>query len=266
MSEIRAMLSERGLSPRHRFGQNFLHDHNVLTKLIDAAQLSEGDLVLEVGPGTGTLTEALLEKGCRVVACELDRGLGDLVEERLGDSIQLIRGDCLTKRHLNEEVARAMGDAPWKLVSNLPYQIASPLIVDLMANHPHCEGEFVTIQFEVAQRLMAEVDSSDWGVLSILTQRLADVSLIAKVPPTCFWPPPKITSACVSIVRRETLPPEESESFAKFVTQLFTKRRKQLGAILGRDQVLPEGIDPSARPSTLTIAQLESLWVAGLHS
>ena len=111
------MLEERGLSPRHRFGQNFLHDHNVLTKLVDAAHLSEGDVVLEVGPGTGTLTEALLERGCKVVACELDRGLADLVEERLGDSIQLIRGDCLNKRHLNLEISRSLGNEPWKLVS-----------------------------------------------------------------------------------------------------------------------------------------------------
>ncbi|MBC8522555.1 ribosomal RNA small subunit methyltransferase A [PVC group bacterium] len=254
------MLEERGLSPRHRFGQNFLHDHNVLNKLIDAAELSEGDLVLEVGPGTGALTEELLEKGCRVVACELDRGLSDLIEDRLGDSIKLIRGDCLSKRHLNEEVVSAMGDEPWKLVSNLPYQIASPLIVDLLVNHPNCVGEFVTIQFEVAQRLMAKVNSSAWGVLSILTQRLAVVSLIAKVPPTCFWPPPKITSACVSIVRRETLPKEECESFAKFVTRLFSARRKQLGSIFGRDSQLPEGISSSARPGTLTIEQLELLW------
>ncbi len=254
------MLEERGLSPRHRFGQNFLHDHNVLTKLLDAAALSEGDLVLEVGPGTGTLTEALLDRGCRVIACELDRGLADLVEERLGDKIHLIRGDCLTKRHLNTEVAAALGDQPWKLVSNLPYQIASPLIVDLMVNHPNCVGEFVTIQLEVAQRLMAKVDSSAWGVLSILTQRIAEVSLISKVPPTCFWPPPKITSACISITRRETLPSDESEAFATFVTKLFTKRRKQLGAILGRDLQLPDGISPSARPSTLTIEQLEELW------
>ena len=254
------MLEQRGLSPRHRFGLNFLHDHNVLTKLVDAADLSQGDVVLEVGPGTGILTEVLLEKGCRVVACELDRGLADLVEERLGSSITLIRGDCLKKRHLNLEIADALGDSSWKLVSNLPYQIASPLIVDLLANHPNCVGEYVTIQLEVAQRLMACVNSSSWGVLSILTQRLADVSLITKVPPTCFWPPPKITSACVSIDRKTTFPPEESEAFARFVTQLFTKRRKQLGSILGRDTKFPAGISASARPSTMTIEQLELLW------
>ena len=254
------MLDERGLSPRHRFGQNFLHDHNVLSKLVDAAGLEEGDLVLEVGPGTGTLTEVLLEKGCRVVACEIDRGLSDLLEDRLGDSIQLIRGDCLHKHHLNEEINAALADEPWKLVSNLPYQIASPLIVDLLANHPGCAGEFVTIQLEVAQRLLAKVNTSAWGVLSILTQRLADVSLITKVSPTCFWPPPKITSACVSIVRRVSLPIGENASFAKFVTRLFSARRKQLGTILGRDTTLPEGIAASARPSTLTIEQLEHLW------
>ncbi|MDP7009515.1 MAG: 16S rRNA (adenine(1518)-N(6)/adenine(1519)-N(6))-dimethyltransferase RsmA [Phycisphaerales bacterium] len=254
------MLEARGLSPRHRFGQNFLHDHNVLTKLVDAANIQKGDLVLEVGPGTGTLTETLLDRGCTVVACELDRGLAELLEERLGDSIKLIRGDCLVKRRLNQEVVEALGDRPWKLVANLPYQIASPLIVDLLVHHPNCMGEFVTIQLEVAQRLMAKVDSESWGVLSILTQRLADVSLIAKAPPTCFWPAPKVTSACVSVVRRECKAPKESESFARFVTKLFSKRRKQLGSILGRERELPNAISLEARPSTLTIAQLELLW------
>jgi len=254
------MLEEYGLSPLHRFGQNFLHDHNVLAKLVDASDVQDGDLILEVGPGTGALTELLLERGCRVVACELDRGLTGLLNDRFGDDITLIQGDCLSKKQLNPEVVHELDCEKWKLISNLPYQIASPLIVDILTNHSNCLGQFVTIQYEVAQRLMANVDSEEWGVLSILVQRLADVSLIAKVPNSCFWPQPKVMSACVRIFPNNEGGELDSQSFAEFVTMLFSKRRKQIGTILGRATELPDGITADMRPATLTIPQLESLY------
>jgi 16S rRNA (adenine1518-N6/adenine1519-N6)-dimethyltransferase len=253
------MLEGYGLSPLHRLGQNFLHDHNILNKLVDASGVIEGDLVLEIGPGTGTLTETLLDRGCSVIACELDRGLAGLLEDRLGDSITLIHGDCLEKKQLNKEVAAKLGDRNWRLVANLPYQIASPLIVDILTHHPNCLGQFVTIQYEVAQRLMASVDSKDWGVLSILVQRLANVSIITKAPNTCFWPQPKIMSACVAIVPNQNAK-RIQDGFAQFVTSLFSKRRKQLGSILGRDFPFPDGISAEQRPSTLSIHQLELIY------
>ena len=253
------MLQEYGLSPLHRLGQNFLHDHNILQKLVDASGVVEGDLILEIGPGTGTLTETLLERGCTVVACELDKGLTGLLRDRFGDSIALIHWRLPCEKALNVEVVEQLGNRKWKLIANLPYQIASPLIVDVLSHHPNCLGQFVTIQYEVAQRLMAEVDSQDWGVLSILVQRLASVSLITKVPNTCFWPQPKITSACVAIIPKDIVY-TNNDIFAKFVTSLFAKRRKQLGSILGRDFNFPDGISPEQRPSTLTIQQLELLF------
>ena len=252
------MLDEYGLSPLHRLGQNFLHDHNILNKLIDASGVQEGDLVVEIGPGTGALTVALLERGCRVIACELDKGLTALLRDRFGDSIELIHGDCLRKKHLNSEIVDAIGDQQWRLVANLPYQIASPLIVDVLTNHHGCLGQCITIQYEVAQRLMAQVDSKDWGVLSILVQRLATVSLITKVPNTCFWPQPKIRSACVHVLPKQHVQTIDND-FALFVTMLFASRRKQLGSILGRGLQFPQGVTAEMRPSTLTIEQLEDL-------
>ncbi|MBC8201157.1 MAG: ribosomal RNA small subunit methyltransferase A [Planctomycetes bacterium] len=253
------MLQAYGLSPLHRLGQNFLHDHNILQKLVDASGVECGDLVLEIGPGTGTLTETLLDRGCTVIACELDRGLAGLLQDRLGDAITLIHGDCLVKKHLNPRLTELLANRNWKLVANLPYQIASPLIVDVLANHQNCLGQFVTIQYEVSQRLMAKVNSKDWGVLSILVQRLATISLVTKAPNTCFWPQPKITSACVAIVPHKNRP-QRNEEFAEFVTSLFAKRRKQLGSILGREFEFPEGITSEQRPATLSIQQLEQLF------
>jgi len=254
------MLDAYGLSPLHKLGQNFLHDHNILTKLVDSSGASEGDLVVEIGPGTGTLTEALLDRGCRVIACELDRGLAGLLQDRFGNSIELIHGDCLKSKHLNQEVVKHIGSDQWRLVANLPYQIASPLLVDVLANHSNCLGQFVTIQYEVSRRLMADVNSSDWGVLSILVQRLAVVSLITKVPNTCFWPQPKITSACVKVLPKNVNNSIPHAEFAKFVTRLFASRRKQLGSIVGRKLCFPDGVTAEMRPSTLSISQLEELY------
>ncbi len=254
------MLIARGLSPRHKLGQNFLHDHNILSKIVDAANVSRGDVVLEIGPGTGTLTETLVERGCDVIACELDSGLADLIEERLGNNVTLIRGDCMSKRSLNAEVIDAIDNRSFKLVANLPYQVASPLMVELFTSCKNCDGQFVTIQFEVAERLLAAVDSSDWGVLSILIQRLADVSLITKAPSSCFWPQPKVVSACVALTPKRESRDIDDDEFAIFVTSLFAKRRKQIGTILGRETDLPNDVSPDARPSTLTIEQLERLY------
>jgi len=136
LSDVRAMLEARGLSPQHAFGQNFLVDQNLLTKLVDAARVSAGDTVLEVGPGTGVLTEVLLERGARVVACEIDRGLFELLHERLGglhaSRLTLHLGDCIGDgKRLASEVADSPGDGALKLVANAPHGVATPLLPGL---------------------------------------------------------------------------------------------------------------------------------------
>lgn len=201
ISEIRRLLDERGLRPKRSLGQNFLHDQNQLRKLIDAADLDRGDVVLEVGPGTGTLTEALLESEAEVIACELDDNLADLVADRFAGRIALIRGDCLDKRRtLNAAIVDTIAARRFRLVANLPYNVASPLLATLLINHPNCAGQFVTIQKEVADRLLAKPGSKDYGPLGIIIQALAEVRRIGTVPPSCFWPQPKVTSAMVSLL------------------------------------------------------------------
>ncbi|MCH2134604.1 MAG: 16S rRNA (adenine(1518)-N(6)/adenine(1519)-N(6))-dimethyltransferase RsmA [Phycisphaerales bacterium] len=261
LSEIRSLLEASGLAPRKRLGQNFLHDQNHVRRLIAAANLSPGDRVLEVGPGTGTLTEALLDAGAEVVACELDEGLADLVADRLGDRITLVRGDCLGRhRRLADAVVEALGDSPWTLVANLPYQAASPLMIELLLHHPNCQGQHVTIQREVADRLVAAPGTRERGPLGIIASVFGRIERIGDVPPSCFWPQPKVTSAMISIEPLTVSSPVDRDRFATFVTTLFSSRRKQLGRIFGRDRTWPDGIDPTWRPEVLTNEQLLALF------
>lgn len=264
LSEIRQLLAERGLRPKHRFGQNFLHDKNQLGKLIDAAEITPGDVVLEVGPGTGTLTEALLERGAEVVACELDRDLAALIRDRLGDRITLIEGDCLEgERRLNREVVSALAGRSFKLIANLPYQAASPLMGALLMDHPECAGAYVTIQKEVADRLLASPGTKEYGPLTVIIRSLAEVRKLATLKPTSFWPQPKVTSAMVAITPKPGS--ASSHDFAKFITAIFAKRRKQLGGIFashGRAMQWPAGVSPQQRPESLSVDQLIALWRA----
>jgi 16S rRNA (adenine1518-N6/adenine1519-N6)-dimethyltransferase len=260
LTEIRALLDARGLRPRRRFGQNFLHDKNQLSRLVEAAGVGPGDLVLEVGPGTGTLTEALLDCGAEVVACEIDRDLADIIEERLGSRLTLVRGDCLGRgRSVNTEVAAAL-TRPFRLVANLPYQVASPLMCALLIDRDDCLAQHITIQKEVADRLLAEPGTKQYGPLGIIVGALAGARRIGVVPATCFWPKPKVTSAMVSILPRSHPEIDDPAAFARFVTDVFTKRRKQLGAIFGRDRQWPEGVTEDLRPEALAVEQVVALW------
>jgi 16S rRNA (adenine1518-N6/adenine1519-N6)-dimethyltransferase len=261
ITEIQALLDARGLAPRRRLGQNFLHDHNQLRRLVAAAQIQPQELVLEVGPGTGTLTEALLEAEAKVIACELDPGLGDLISERLGDQLALVRGDCLERgRRLASGIVEQLDGRPFKLVANLPSQVASALMIELLMHHPTCHGQYVTIQREVGDRLVAVPGTKERGPLGILASTFALVDRIGNVPATCFWPQPKVVSAMVSLIPKGTPWPGDREAYARFITGLFAARRKQLGRILGRDRPLPDNIDPSWRPEVLTNEQLLRLF------
>ena len=275
VAELRRLLQERGLAPRTSLGQNFLIDANLVRKLVDASGAGAEDLVLEVGPGAGALTEELLDRGCRVVACELDEGLADLLDDRFaerGAKFQLIRGDCLANKHtLNADVATALGDERFRLIANLPYNVASPLMLTLLLKHPTCESLWVTIQKEVADRIMAAPGGRDYGELSVMAQAMAETQRIATVPPSCFWPAPKVTSAMIGLVRRRAPLTQAPAALQAITHRLFTQRRKQLGSILKnemRDKAWPGDVEPAMRPEQLSIAQLDALArvVAGVDS
>lgn len=261
-TDIRAMLEQRGLAPRHALGQNFLIDHNLLTKLVDAAGVALGSLILEVGPGTGALTDLLLDRGCEVIACEIDAGLAGLLRERYAENprFRLIEGDCLAgKRALSPAIIEAIGGRPFRLVANLPYHAATPLILTLLIDHPACEAMFVTVQREVADRLTARPGTRAYGPLAVITTSLAHASVIATLPPECFWPRPEVTSAMVSLTRRPDPLTDDPRALADGCRHLFATRRKQLRKVIGRGVEWPVGIDPTSRAESLEPAQIVEL-------
>lgn len=269
LAEIRALLASRGLSPKKSLGQNFLIDQNLVRKLADAAGVGSGDLVLEVGPGTGVLTEHLLERGCEVIAVELDSQLAAFLHERLVESgahderLTLIEGDCLaSKRSLNLDAARALGGRPFTLVANLPYGAATPLMITLMADHPECGGQFVTIQREVVDRLLAQPGTSDYGAVSVISALGFERERLATLPPSCFWPRPGVTSGMLGLrARPGALDGVDRRKLVDGVQVLFSSRRKQIGGVLRRMGIdkLPDGIEASERVDSLTPEQLVSL-------
>jgi len=269
LTEIRRILEERGLKPKHALGQNFLIDQNLVRKLVDDAGVGAGDVVLEIGPGTGTLTDELVARGCVVIACELDANLAAHLRERFAGAgnFTLIEGDCLArKKELEPRVIEAIGGRGFSLVANLPYGAGTPVMMNLMTGFPACRGMWVTIQKEVGDRMLArpETGGGDMGPLAVVAQLLGTPALVAKLGPECFWPRPEIDSVMLRWVRDDSLGIQRPREFVEFVTELFSQRRKQLGGALKRLGIdaarASEVVDPTMRAEQLTVKQFADLW------
>lgn len=271
-TQIRALLAAAGVAPRRRLGQNFLVDLNLMRKLVAMADLNPADVILEVGAGTGSLTEMLLEHGVHVVAVEIDRGFQAILRERLGDHPRctLIQADALAGKHqINPLVLKALeerqpqADGARKLVANLPYQIATPLLAELLVSGPALGRLTCTIQREVGERLGAQPRTNAYGPLSVIVQTVASIELVAILPGTAFWPRPDVESLMISIRPRpaEQIEVDDVADFARFVHRGFLHRRKMLRRVV-RDWDLLDalaafrlaGVNPDARPEELTPA------------
>jgi len=269
LTDIKQLLATHGLHPKHKFGQNYLHDGNHMARIMQAAAIGHGDRVLEVGPGTGALTERLLDTGASVVAVEVDGDFETLLRDRITQQFgadarfELLITDILAGKHAIAAAAiDAIGDGPFKLIANLPYQIASPLLANLVQDHPNMTDAVVMIQKEVADRLASPPGSKAYGALGILVQAMCDVTRVGVLAPGCFWPAPKVASAVVHLQRREQPLTDDPQALSALLQKLFTQRRKQLGKILGRDAALPPGVTADQRPESLSVEQLVAL--AGL--
>src|SRR6185437_6574475 len=251
-SQIQSILAAVGMTPRHRFGQNFMIDQNLVRVIADAGNIAPGDCVIEVGPGTGTLTEEILSRGANVVAVEIDRDLAKSLRERYASEprFSLIEGDALSSKHaLNDELSLKLtsvrstegstgktvstentdstGKTPpsIKLIANLPYNIASPLVIECLI--AGVDLLVFTVQKEVADRLRAVAGADAYGPLSAIAQMLGDVEVLRTLSPQAFWPAPKIESALVRVTRNDRIGADAAE-FSRFVHKVFSFRRKTL--------------------------------------
>jgi 16S rRNA (adenine1518-N6/adenine1519-N6)-dimethyltransferase len=247
LSYLRNLFEERGLRPKNKLGQNFLIDLNLLEVLLRAAELTRDDVVLEVGSGTGGLTVRLLERAGGVVSVEVDSAFAALTDEAVRDHrdrVALIHADALkNKNELNPDIFRAVaslkqrtGATRFKVVANLPYAVAVPVISNVLLSDLDAERLAVTVQWEIAERLTAAVGTKDYGALAVLTQSIADVNVVRRLPPAVFWPRPQVDSAIVLIrpnaAKRAHV--ADVRRFRVFLRDLYTHRRKNLrGALVG---------------------------------
>jgi 16S rRNA (adenine1518-N6/adenine1519-N6)-dimethyltransferase len=290
LTAMRELLAKHDIQLTKSLGQNFLHDGNQLRRIVDAAELKPTDKVLEIGPGLGPLTELLLEAADEVLAIELDARLVDILCERFGAEKQK---DGQLANALASQPETAAGLKPlgafhllhddalaflkreprdwsaWKLVANLPYSVASPILVELAAGARAPKMIVATLQLEVARRLMAQADDDDYGVLTLLVQIDFQPRAWFKIPPECFFPSPDVDSACVCLVRRETplLPENLRGAFVKIVKRGFSQRRKMMLKLLKQDWPAEKlaaafaelNISPLERAEKLSLEQFVAL-------
>ncbi len=272
LSYLRRLFSSYGLHAKSKLGQNFLIDINLIDLIVRAGELTKADTVLEVGTGTGSLTAKLAEGAGHVVTVEIDSSLAPVAREIVGprDNVTYLHGDCLAKKSvLNPDMIAAWDAVPGtkKLIANLPYVIATPLISNLLVSRDDIERMVVMVQWEIAERMKASAGTKDYNALSVLIQSIADVETVRKVLPTNFFPQPKVDSAIVLIKsnpeKRKLVP--DVVKFRNFLRALYIHRRKSLRqALVGFptgpmekevvDAKLKElGIDSAGRAESLDI-------------
>ncbi|MCW2688350.1 MAG: dimethyladenosine transferase [Mycobacterium sp.] len=272
-TEIRHLAKELDFRPRKSFGQNFVHDANTVRRIVSASGVNKQDHVLEVGPGLGSLTLGLLDRGAKVTAVEIDPLLAQRLPQTIAEHshseihrLTVINRDILTIHPDDLE------EQPTALVANLPYNIAVPALLHLLAEFPTIRTVMVMVQAEVAERLAAEPGGKDYGVPSVKVRFYGDVRRFGMVSPTVFWPIPRVYSGLVRIDRHEKSPWRTEDAFRREVFELvdiaFAQRRKTsrnafaTWAGSGNEsarRLLAASIDPSRRGETLGVADFVRL-------
>lgn len=270
-ADLRRIAATAGVRPSKRMGQNFLHDANTIRRIVRLAQVRAGDVVLEIGPGIGSLTLGLLAAGATVTAVEIDQRLADVLpstvrgrQPDLAAALTVVTADAVSLPELP-------GPAPDLVVANLPYNVAVPVLLGVLERLPTLRGGLVLVQAEVADRLAAPPGSRTYGVPSAKVAWWASVRRAGAVPRAVFWPVPGVDSGLVSLTRRA--PPAEASRAATFavIDAAFAQRRKTLRAALTgwaggahrAEQILRRaGIDPRARGESLDVATFARLAAA----
>jgi len=245
LSYLRNLLTERGIKPKNKLGQNFLIDLNLIDLILRTAELAPEDLVLEVGSGTGSMTARMVHAAGAVLSVEIDEAFASMAEDAVEgqrDRVSLIHADILkNKNELNPQVLMLLrdlqkrtGTTQIKLVSNLPYAVATPVITNLLLSDVLIERMVVTVQWEIAERLLAQPRSKEYSSLAVLAQSLADITLVRQLPPSVFWPRPQVSSAIMlihpSAAKRAHV--GNVQRLRHFLRDLYSHRRKNLRGAL----------------------------------
>lgn len=257
-----------------KYGQNFLIDTSVLERIMAAAEITEQDCVLEIGPGIGTMTQYLAERAREVVAVEIDRNLIPILEETLSEyaNVTLINEDIL-KVDLNQLAKEKNAGEPMKVVANLPYYITTPIVMGLFERQVPLKSITIMVQKEVAERMQAGPGTKDYGALSLAVQYYAKPEVVAKVPPNCFMPRPTVGSAVIRLTRYEEplVKVRDEGKFFGIIRAAFNQRRKTLVNALGNgaeleitkeraaEALIQMGLTPTVRGEALTLEQFAEL-------
>ena len=270
-----AILQKYNFMFQKRFGQNFLIDTRVLDKIISASGITKDDMILEVGPGIGTMTQYLCESARKVVAVEIDKNLIPILENdtlKEYDNVRVINEDIL-KLDINKLVEEENDGKPIKVVANLPYYITTPIIMGLFESHVPIESITIMVQKEVADRMQVGPGTKDYGALSLAVQYYAKPEIIANVPPNCFMPRPNVGSAVIKLTRHEHVPVEvkDEKLMFKLIRAAFNQRRKTLQnsinnspeLSLNKEQVVEAldkmGLSQTIRGEALSLEQFATL-------
>jgi len=279
-AQLKRLLRRHNFRIKKRFGQNFLVDRNILNKILEAADIGEGDAVLEIGPGAGTLTLAMAQRSARVAAVEVDRGLAAILDEVLeGHPNAVIVSADFLGLDLPQFLADHFGKAGVKVVGNLPYYITSPIITQLLLAGPQIERIVLMVQKEVAERLKASPGTKDYGSLSVFVQYYTEPEIVAHTSKNVFLPPPEVSSAIVRLIPRREPPVDvpNDELFFDVVHCAFGQRRKTLlnslsdcpALGLSKEQVSQvlhdAGIESSRRAETLSLDEFAQIARAVAH-
>ena len=258
--DITELLTQHGLAPRRAFGQNFVSDPNTVRRIARMANVGPNDHVVEIGAGLGSLTLALAETGARITAIEIDHGIAPVLRDVVKDlpNVSVVVGDAL-ELDWNEVIPPGSKAV---VVANLPYNVATPLVADLLDAIPQISRFVVMVQKEVALRLASSVGSSDYGAISVKVAYWATARVLGDVPPSVFIPRPKVTSSIIEITRRETPavgPHIAPQQLFKVIRTGFGQRRKMLrrslAAIATPENFALAGVSPEARPEELDVHQ-----------
>lgn len=270
---LKAIMTAHGIRPQHKLGQNFLTDARVLEGIVAAAEIGSEDLVLEIGPGLGTLTQQLAMAAGKVLAIELDRNLVEILRKTLLEmhpNVELIQGDA-GRIDLHTLLAERLAPgAKAKVAANLPYYITTPLIMRLLEENLPLDTIVVMVQKEVADRMVAPPGGKDYGALSVAVQYYTEPRIAVKVSRGAFLPPPEVDSAVVAMKLRAAPPVDAPrEAFFRVVKAAFGQRRKALGNALAGGLALDKAriqealsqaqIDPTRRGETLSLQEFAEI-------